>query len=910
MSVVGIDFGDESLTVAVARRGGIDVLQNEIGKRKTRSLVSFGSVQRFIADEAISQYLSNAANSVVYIKRIIGRLFSDPEVAHEQRFIPARLVPDARGRVAVAVKHLGKDVIVTPEQIVAAFYYKIKKVCAINMDGQKISDCVIAIPHYFTDAQRRAMLDAARMLQPSDMGGLNVLRLVNDITAVAIQYGVRRTFAAGESRVVVFYDIGVASTDVAVATVTATGVKMEAMAADRTLGGRDFDELLVTKLAADIKAKYGLDVHSNTKALLRLRKECDHIKQTLSANVKVPYTIEYLMDGKDVAGAVTREELEALIEEHLKARLVAPLDRALAAAGTTAAAVHSIELLGGGTRVPYVQTLLKAHTGRDLSKTCDADESVCWGATLHCATYSPSFKVKAYDVKDVVSYPIKVEWQHDPNAAVTGELADIPMSDSIDVFPANNAIPSVKVVTIKDATLPLQLAARYSDEANKPSGDSLVARFAVTAPTDAAARAKLGETNKLKVKVKLDANGLLSVVSAQALIEVDAEVDEEIPAEEVAAAQAAADAAAQAAAANAAKSADEKPASDEAAAEGDAAAEKKPESEAEPAAAAAKPVVTAPPVATTRKVTKKVVEKVDLGVHSYFPWNLDEKTFRAAVEQELEMMHVDREVRETAERMNELEGYILSMKSRVQDSSDLKPYFAEGKAEEFYETLKKEEEWLEDEGYDEKKAVYEAKLEQLRAVTNPLVQWQTERQNVPEAVDALTEVLNKWRAWTKTTDAKYDHIEKAQRDEVAAKCDEAALWISRMKTELEAQPLNVAPALTVKMLDAKGREVSAFATPISNKPKPAPKKEEPKPAKPAAAAEEPKKAAEEEPAADSVPADGEAAKKAEDDGVNGAEPTEEDVAAEPKAAETEAEDVTAKAEESTEDASAKPMSDE
>lgn len=712
MSVVGIDFGDESLTVAVARRAGIDVLQNEIGKRKTRSLVSFGSTQRFITDEATSQYLSNAANSVVYIKRIIGKMFSDPEIAHEQKFIPAKLVPDAQGRVALQVKHLGKEVLIPPEQVVSTFLLKMKEVCAINMDGQKITDCVIAIPHYFTDAQRRAMLDAARMLQTSSMGPLNVLRLVNDITAVAIQYGVRRTFAPNETRLVLFYDIGVSSTDVALASISAAGLKMEAMTADRSLGGRDFDELLVTKLAADIKDKYKLDVLSNTKALLKLRKECDRVKQTLSANSTVPYNIEYIMDNTDVSGVVTREQFEALIEEHLKTRLVAPIDRVLAAANVKIADLHSIEMLGGATRIPYIQTLVKTHTGRDLSKTCDADESVCWGATLHCATYSPSFKVKEYDVKDIISYPIKVEWQHDADAAVTGALADMPMEESINVFPANNTIPSTKVVTIKNTKLPLQVAARYSDPENCPSGNSLIARFAITAPTDPAMKAKLNESNKLKVKVKVDSNGLLSVISAQALVESEIEVEEPAPvAEKPAEAEAEKPKEEEKPAADGEKAADadkpkegeaadaEKPKDDAAESEKAKAAEAE---AAEKAAKAAEPAMI--------KVKKTIVEKVDLAIHSHYPWNLSQTDFRTAVEQELEFAGVDREVRETAEAMNSLEGYILSMKSRVQDASDLKPYFADEKANEFYETLKKEEEWLEDEGYDEKKAVYVVRL--------------------------------------------------------------------------------------------------------------------------------------------------------------------------------------------------------
>lgn len=225
---------------------------------------------------------------------------------------------------------------------------------------------------------------------------------------MATQYGMRRTFTSDtERRVIAFYDIGVCSTDVAVVSISGADLKMLAIESDHRLGGRDFDELLVVKLAEDIKQRYKLDVWTNTRAVLKLRKECDRLKQVLSANTSAPYTIEYLMNDTDVKGVVTREEFEALIKDNFRDRLLAPLERAVKAANTSLDQLHSLELLGGGTRVPYVQSLIRAVFGREVSKTCDADESVCWGATLHCAMLVPQFKVKPYEVQ-VRSYRLSV----------------------------------------------------------------------------------------------------------------------------------------------------------------------------------------------------------------------------------------------------------------------------------------------------------------------------------------------------------------------------------------------------------------------------------------------------------------------------------------------------------------------
>ena len=181
----------------------------------------------------------------------------------------------------VQAKNLGKEVIVTPEQIAATLLTKIKSVCEMNMDGQKVKDCVIAVPHFFTDVQRRSILDAAKI------AGLNPLRLINETTAIALQYGTGRPIT--EARKVCFYDMGVSSTDVSIVTISGQGLKVEAVASDRNLGGRVIDEILAEYLAVQIKDKYKLDVASNQKAWLKLRKEADRVKQYLSANTKVPY---------------------------------------------------------------------------------------------------------------------------------------------------------------------------------------------------------------------------------------------------------------------------------------------------------------------------------------------------------------------------------------------------------------------------------------------------------------------------------------------------------------------------------------------------------------------------------------------------------------------------------------------
>ncbi len=608
MSVIGIDFGDESITVAAARHGVIDVLQNDIGKRKTRSIVAYGPTQRFIADDASAQLSSNRDNTVIYAKRLLGTPFASASVAREQRFCPAKIAPDANGRAAFSVTHGGSQLLVSPEEVVAALLGKIKTVCADQCPGQLVSECAISVPAWFTDAQRRGVLAAARL------AGLTPLCVVNNGAAIAVQYALRGTIPPGEERTVVFYDIGATSTEVTVALISADGLAVQSSASDPALGGRDFTELIVEKLAADIQAKYKLDVHSSPKALLKLRKECTKVMETLSANTKVPYTIEYLMDGKDVSGVVLREEFEALLARDLKSRLTAVLDSALESAGITAARAHSIEVVGGGTRVPYVQALLRAHTGRELSKTCDADESVSWGTTLLCAMQSDSFKVRPFDVALVAEPSISVGWSGPvPDAPASGVIPPSTSADSVILFNRTHPIPGAKVVTIRATHLPVQGTLVFvggaptvvpSDRDPALAGsdpDAEVMRFTIHAPPpgpaadDLAAAAAGGAPLRIKMKVRHDANSLFAVMHAQAIL--------------------------------------------------------------------------LPPGVAPSSAADKAAKKIDLTVHRFVPWELSGAALAEAENRFSGMVAADAEVRATAEACSELEGFILEQLGKLPDSA-------------------------------------------------------------------------------------------------------------------------------------------------------------------------------------------------------------------------------------------------
>ena len=267
MSVVGFDFGNLNSVIAVARKRGIDVLQNEVGHRMTPSQVAFSGKQRFIGNEAAAQTQSNPKNSIAGMKRLIGLKADDPNVPIEQAFITCKIVSGANNNAAVQVNYDDKAEVFSPEQIVGALFQKLKGTAEAGLDGTKVADCVIGVPSWWTDVQRRALLDAA------SVAGLNVLRLINETTAVALQYGILKPLNKDQELKCLFFDVGHSSTQVSLVSFTEGKLSVLATAADRNLGGRDFDNLLVEHFKNYIKEKYKMDVSTEVKAMQKLRKE-------------------------------------------------------------------------------------------------------------------------------------------------------------------------------------------------------------------------------------------------------------------------------------------------------------------------------------------------------------------------------------------------------------------------------------------------------------------------------------------------------------------------------------------------------------------------------------------------------------------------------------------------------------
>ncbi|XP_058094167.1 heat shock 70 kDa protein 16 isoform X2 [Magnolia sinica] len=391
MSVVGFDIANDRCVVAAARQRGIDVLLNEESNRETPAVVSFGEKQRFVGATGAASLMMNPKSTISQIKRLIGLNYREPSVQDELRRLPFATSEGPDGVVLVHVQYMGGTHVFTPVQILAMLLSHLKQVAEKSLEVP-VTDCVIGIPSYFTDGQRRAYLSAAAI------AGLKPLRLLHDSTAIALGYGIYRSdFGTAGPTYIAFVDIGHCDTQVSVVAFEVGQMKIVSHAFDPSLGGRDFDEVLFHHFAAEFKEKYAIDVLRNARASIRLRAACEKLKKVLSANAEAPINIECLMDEKDVKGLIKREEFEKLSLSLLE-RISRPCKKALAETGLSVEKIHSVELVGSGSRIPAIARMVSSLFNREPGRTVNASECVAHGCALQCAMLSPLFRVRDYEI--------------------------------------------------------------------------------------------------------------------------------------------------------------------------------------------------------------------------------------------------------------------------------------------------------------------------------------------------------------------------------------------------------------------------------------------------------------------------------------------------------------------------------
>ena len=450
-----------------------------------------------------------------------GRSFNDPDVQIEKDYVSAPLV-DAGGQVGAEVSYLGKKEVFTGTQLVGMFLNKIKATASAEL-RLPVADMVLSCPPWFTDAQRRSIIDAA------EIAGLKILRLINDTTATALGYGITKLdlpTAEEKPRRVCFVDIGHSSFSCSVVEFRKGELTVKSTAYDRHFGGRDFDKALVDHFAREFKAKYKIDIYSNLKAKARVAAAAEKLKKILSANPQAPMNIESLMNDVDVSGALKRDELEALLKPLLD-RATVPLEQALAEAKLKIDDIDAVEMVGGCTRVPAIKDRISKYFGKPLSFTRNQDEAVARGCAFSCAILSPVFRVRDFSIHDIVNYPIEFKWEKSP---------DIPDEDtSLTVFNKGGTMPSTKILTFYRKQ-PFDLEADYAKPDTLPGKmNPWIGRFSVKGVKPVATKDSEQDFMICKLKARLNLHGVLNMESGYWV--EDVEVEEPIPEDKDAAAK-------------------------------------------------------------------------------------------------------------------------------------------------------------------------------------------------------------------------------------------------------------------------------------------------------------------------------------------------------------------------------------
>ncbi len=380
--IIGIDLGTTNSVVAVMEGGDPKVIINEEGSRITPSVVAFTKDgNRLVGQIAKRQAITNPENTVYSIKRFMGRRYE--EVTEEMKMVPYKVIRDTSGGVRVKVK----DKEFSPPEISAMILQKLKK-CAEDYLGEKVTDAVITVPAYFNDSQRQATKDAGTI------AGLNVRRIINEPTAAALAYGLDKK----KDETIAVYDFGGGTFDISILEVGDNVVEVKATNGDTHLGGDNIDQRIMEWLVAEFKKDQGIDLSKDLMALQRLKEAAEKAKielsSTMETEISLPFITADASGPKHLNYKLTRAKFESMVMDILE-KSIPPCRQALDDAGLKPSQIDEVVLVGGSTRIPKVQEMVRQFFGKEPHKGVNPDEVVALGAAVQAG-------VLAGEVKDVL----------------------------------------------------------------------------------------------------------------------------------------------------------------------------------------------------------------------------------------------------------------------------------------------------------------------------------------------------------------------------------------------------------------------------------------------------------------------------------------------------------------------------
>jgi molecular chaperone DnaK len=479
--IIGIDLGTTNSCVAVMEGGEPKVIPNEEGARTTPSIVAFTkSGERLVGQVAKRQAITNPENTIFSIKRFMGRRYN--EVSDEMKMVPFKVVQQGDH---VGVIAQGKEY--TPPEISAMILQKLKKSAEAYL-GETVTEAVITVPAYFNDAQRQATKDAGKI------AGLDVKRIVNEPTAAALAYGLDKK----KDETIAVYDFGGGTFDISILEVGEGVIEVKSTNGDTHLGGDNLDQRIVDWLTAEFKQEHGLDLTSkgNEMALQRLKDAAEKAKIELSTTVETEINLPFITADasgpKHLVRKLTRAKLEQLVEDLID-RSIEPCKKALADAGISTSQIDEVVLVGGQTRMPKIQELVKKLFGREPHRGVNPDEVVAVGAAVQAGVLSGD--VKDLLLLDVTPLTLSIE--------TLGGVATT-------MIPRNTTIPTKKTETFSTA----------ADSQTEVEVHVLQGERPMAAQNRTLGKFKLGGimpaprgVPQIEVTFDIDANGILNVTA-------------------------------------------------------------------------------------------------------------------------------------------------------------------------------------------------------------------------------------------------------------------------------------------------------------------------------------------------------------------------------------------------------------